>query len=100
MNKTYKGFFKYTQGLKQGDHFSPCLFILEQEVLSRTLHKEFNGVRVGSFSHPRGSPLVSHLLYANDIMVFTYGERRSLNKLLEILRLMSVGLVTPSISPL
>lgn len=33
----------------------------------------------------RGAPLISHLLYADELLVFTNGERRSLKMLLKTL---------------
>lgn len=85
MKCTYIGFFKPTQGLRQCDRLSSFLFILVQEVLSRMLYKAFGDGRIGKFSHPRGYPLVSHLIYTVNILVFTNGERQSLKKLLKTL---------------
>lgn len=84
MNGTYKGFFKPSRGLRQGDPLSPYLFIIMQEVLSRLLRKSFEERRIGYFSHPVGSPLVSHLFYADDLLVFANGEKRSLHRLINI----------------
>lgn len=98
MNCTYKSLFKSTQNLRQDDPFSLYLFILGQKVLSRMLHKDFDGGRVGSFSHSRGSALVYHLLYANDILVFMNSERHSLKKLLKTLESYDQNSFMPNMS--
>ncbi|XP_035546552.1 uncharacterized protein LOC118348611 [Juglans regia] len=76
MNGTLKGFFQSARGLRQGDPLSPYLFILMEEVLSRLLRSNFQDGRIGKFSHPIGAPLVSLLLYADDILIFTNGGKR------------------------
>ncbi|KAF5462658.1 hypothetical protein F2P56_018646, partial [Juglans regia] len=85
MNGTFKGFFQSAKGLRQGDPLSPYLFILMEEVLSRLLRSNFQDGRICKFSHPIGAPLVSHLLYADDILIFTNGGKRSINNLLHTL---------------
>ncbi|XP_035540358.1 uncharacterized protein LOC118344262 [Juglans regia] len=85
MNGTLKGFFQSARGLRQGDPLSPYLFILMEEVLSRLLRSNFQDGRIGKFSHPIGAPLVSHLLYADDILIFTNGGKRSITNLLHTL---------------
>lgn len=80
-----RGFFKSSKGLRQGDPLSPYLFILMEEVLSRLLRKQFEGGRIGKFSHLVGAPLISHLLYADDLLVFLNGEKISLKILVKTL---------------
>ncbi|KAF5468901.1 hypothetical protein F2P56_013012 [Juglans regia] len=70
MNGTYKGFFQPVRGLRQGDPLSPYLFIIMEDVLSLLLKKEFVDGQIRCFSHPVGAPLVSHLLYADDLLIF------------------------------
>lgn len=85
MNGTYKGFFKSTWGLRQGDPLSPYLFILMEEVLSQLLRRNFGEGRIQSFLHPLRAPLISHLLYADDLLFFVNGETRSIRRLMQIL---------------
>lgn len=66
---------------QQGDPLSLDLFILMEEVLSRLLYATFEGGRIGKFFHPRGYPLISHLLCADKLHVFTNGEQRSSQRL-------------------
>ncbi|TXG69366.1 hypothetical protein EZV62_004301 [Acer yangbiense] len=85
MNGAFKGFFQSTRGLRQGDPLSPFLFILMEEVLTRLLRKNFESGRIGRFYHPIGAPLVSHLLYADDILIFANGGKRSIRNLVKAL---------------
>lgn len=64
------------------DPLSPYLFILMEEVLSRMLKVDFEKGRIRKFVYPKGCPLISHLLYIDDLLVFTNGEHRSLKQLL------------------
>ncbi len=70
INGSPSGHFSPSRGLRQGDPLSPFLFILGSEVLSRLLH---NAENMGSF---KGFPLapvcpkVSHLLFADDLIIF------------------------------
>ncbi|VVA41364.1 PREDICTED: reverse mRNAase [Prunus dulcis] len=58
--------FQPTRGLRQGDPFSPYLFLIISEALSRNIMKciesgEIKGIRIA-----RGSPTLSHLFFADD----------------------------------
>ncbi|XP_060964925.1 uncharacterized protein LOC133033879 [Cannabis sativa] len=58
------------RGLRQGDPLSPYLFLLCNEVFSRFLYHEqqkgnLHGIRVA-----RNSPEISHLMFADDTIVF------------------------------
>lgn len=84
MNDTYKGFFKSARGLLQGDHLSLYLFILMEEVLTRLLKKGFEDGQIGQFFHPRSAPIISHLLYADDL-IFVNGGKGLVKALLRTL---------------
>lgn len=45
-----------------------------EEVLSRLLKEAFEDGHIGTFYHPRGAPLILHLLYMNDLLVFANGD--------------------------
>ncbi|XP_041001624.1 uncharacterized protein LOC121247322 [Juglans microcarpa x Juglans regia] len=76
MNGTVKGFFPGGRGLRQGDPLSPYLFIIQQEVLSRLIHRSVRENQFGLFSQARGMPIISLLMYADDVMVFSNGSQR------------------------
>lgn len=62
-------------------------FILVEELLSRLLKHNFENRKIVHFSHSRGAPLISHLLYANDVIVFTNGDHTSLKNIIDIFNL-------------
>lgn len=76
INGELAGFFEGKKGLRQGDSISPYLFIMLMEVLSRLLDKAESD---GSYSlHPLcSSPKLTHLLFADDLLVFSDGSRDS-----------------------
>jgi len=86
INGELAGFFEGMKGLRQGDCISPYLFIMVMEVLSRMLDK---GTEQGKFSaHPLClSPRLTHLAFADDLLVFSDGSHSSLLGISEILRL-------------
>ncbi|XP_042958232.1 uncharacterized protein LOC122293851 [Carya illinoinensis] len=87
MNGTSLGFFKGERGLRQGDPLSPYLFVIMQETLSRLLKNAFENGKIGKFSQARGTPFVSHLMYADDIIIFSNGGKKSMRGLMEVLNL-------------
>lgn len=70
INGHVAGYFKSGRGLKQGDPLSPCLFVLVADVLNKGIHKLISSGKVGSFSHPMHSPLISNLSFADDSIIF------------------------------
>lgn len=74
------GYFKGTKGLRQGDPLSPYLFVLCIEVFSQLLNSKYADGSIGH--HPNAvNPRISHLVFADDIMVFFDGERSSLQNI-------------------
>lgn len=78
MNATYKGCFKSHRGLRQGDPLTPYFLILMEDVLSRMLKKALKDTRVRKHFHPMGCASISHLLYADDMLLFVNGLEENL----------------------
>ncbi|XP_062014240.1 uncharacterized protein LOC133730715 [Rosa rugosa] len=76
------GFFSCSRGVRQGDPLSPLLFCLAEEVLSRGILRLVDMGHVQAISSPRAVKVHSHVLFADDIMVFCKGDKRSLLNLM------------------
>ena len=84
VNGASGGYFKSRQGLRQGDPLSPYLFVLAMEVFSSLLASRFD---LGYIAyHPNTSELqLSHLMFADDVMIFFDGGAASLHAISETL---------------
>ncbi|XP_042035137.1 uncharacterized protein LOC121781465 [Salvia splendens] len=78
---TATSFFKSTRGLWQGDPISPAIFVLAADYLSRLLDKLILGNKEMTFKATRGSIEISHLAYADDIIIFTQAAVNPLRRL-------------------
>lgn len=78
------GFFAGKRGLRQGDPVSPLLFVLMMEYLSRILNSMGN---LPDFRfHPMCKKLkLTHLIFADDLMIFCKGNMESVNRVMEAL---------------
>ncbi|KAG7587431.1 Endonuclease/exonuclease/phosphatase superfamily [Arabidopsis thaliana x Arabidopsis arenosa] len=84
VNGTTSGFFKSSRGLRQGDPLSPYLFVLVMEVFSKLLLSRFDAGYIKF--HPKTAELsISHLMFADDVMIFFYGSEFSLHGINEAL---------------
>ncbi|KAL0350199.1 UNVERIFIED_CONTAM: hypothetical protein Sradi_4169100 [Sesamum radiatum] len=85
LNGSLHGFFVGKKGLRQGDPMSPALFLLCMEYFSRhikrkTTDSDFN-------FHPKCEKLkITHLLFADDLMMFSRGDLPSVHILMECLQ--------------
>lgn len=77
------GFFQGKKGLRQGDPMSSYLFTLVMDILAKLLDREKVN---GSFiTHPKcQAPLITHLSFADDVLIFFYGAELSLQGILAI----------------
>ena len=73
INGSPSGYFRSSRGLRQGDPLSPYLFVIGMEALSCLLKRAvegnfISGCRFGG--RDGGEIVVSHLLYADDTIIF------------------------------
>ncbi|KAK4382235.1 hypothetical protein Sango_2891400 [Sesamum angolense] len=85
LNGEHAGFFHSTRGLRQGDPLSPALFVLAADYLSRGLERLFAAHPTMFYQAP-GLIRVSHLAYADDLMIFTTTCRQNMELLRDFLR--------------
>jgi hypothetical protein len=64
------GSFKPNRGIRQGDPLSPYLFIICAEVLSGLLSKSQQEGLIHGVAIATNAPPISHLLYADDCILF------------------------------
>ncbi|KAL9690876.1 hypothetical protein QQ045_011288 [Rhodiola kirilowii] len=86
INGSLEGYFKSSRGLRQGDPMSPYIFTLVMEVLSRILGQ----VRQSNefVFHPKCAGIsLSHLMFADDIIIFSKADLGSLMKIKDALSL-------------
>ncbi|KAJ9681592.1 hypothetical protein PVL29_017816 [Vitis rotundifolia] len=84
VNGVPAGFFSSSRGLRQGDPISPYLFVLGMEVLSALIRRVVDGGFIfGCRLRGRGGMEmnVSHLLFADDTIIFYEARKEHLTSL-------------------
>ncbi|VFQ76047.1 unnamed protein product [Cuscuta campestris] len=84
INGSPVGFFQMKRGVKQGDPLSPLLFLINSEGFTRMINLHMNSTYLGSYN-TGNHPLISHLAFADDLVVFLNGDTRNLKKFRRIL---------------
>ena len=81
INDSPVGFFPSSRGLRQGDPLSPYLFVIGMEALVCLINRvvEGNYLSGSKIADRRGEELViSHLLYAEDTLLFCEADKDQL----------------------
>ena len=84
INGSPAGFFRSSRGLRQGDPLSSYLFLFAMEALSQLLSSVRNEGFISSFKvggREREGLIVSHLLFANDTLIFCDADADQLHYL-------------------
>lgn len=83
VNGELAGLFKRERGLRQGCALSPYLFVISMNVLSKLLDKAALDRKIGF--HPKCKNLgLTHLSFADDLLVFTDGKVRSIDSIVAV----------------
>lgn len=85
VNGEPKGLIKPTRGIRQGDPLSLFLFLKCTEGLHSLISKAGIDVSIKGFSLCRSNPRLTHLLFADDSLLFCRANIHDCQKVLEIL---------------
>ncbi|XP_074289594.1 uncharacterized protein LOC141614747 [Silene latifolia] len=77
--------FKPSRGIRQGDPLSPYLFILCAEVMSSLIRQAVEAGSIHGIRVATNAPVVSHLLFADDSILFVKANQLEANRVKGIL---------------
>ncbi|GLT55618.1 hypothetical protein SLA2020_287230 [Shorea laevis] len=87
VNGSLSNEFLPSRGIRQGDPISPYIFILCMEYLSLLIEKECQQGSWTPIKASRRGPLFSHILFADDILLFSKATNLSTNAIKNTLEL-------------
>ncbi|GAU20604.1 hypothetical protein TSUD_33400 [Trifolium subterraneum] len=76
--------FKPTHGLRQGEPLSPYLFIICMEKLSIAINNVVTQKNWDPINLTKQGPSLSHLLFADDVLLFTKAKNSQINFITEL----------------
>ena len=91
INGAPRGFIKPTRGIRRGDPLSPFLFLLCTEGLHDLLTQSALRGDIHDFSLSRMSPSLTHLLFADDNLLFFRSNVKECHKVMEVLQINETG---------
>ena len=85
-NGTPNGFFSCSRGVRQGDPLSPLLFDIAEDFLSRFITANVECGAIQGMQWKRGCLFPSHLLFADDVLLFCRGSKKNMETLNHIFK--------------
>lgn len=92
VNGSPKDFFKAQRGLREGDPLSHFLFVIVGEALSRMFSKALEANLISGFRPSLGGPLVTHLHFADDTIIFFEAKKEEIRNVKVIMHCFEVVL--------
>lgn len=81
LNGSPYGHFSPSRGLHQGDPLSSLLFLLCSEILYRIIIREEAAGQIRGIKIGKRSPVISHLFFADDLLLFAKASIRDAHAL-------------------
>lgn len=78
VNGALTKWFSPSRGIRQGDPLSPYIFILFMDMLSRLIHEAWDGGEWRAFGIGKRKTPITHLFFADGLIVFGECERETL----------------------
>lgn len=85
INGSKTQFFTPTRGIRQGDPLSPYLFIMCMEMLSRSISCSVDYLQWKPIRLSKNGPDISHLFFADDIILFSKITMKSYHDIIDVL---------------
>lgn len=85
INGESKGLIKSSRGLRQSDHLSPYLFLICTKGLIALLARAAAEKKITGVQISQGAPIINHLLFANNSILFCKVEMREKQHILNLL---------------
>lgn len=76
-----------SRGLRQGDPLSPHLFLFIQEAFSQLITRAIGEAKITGIQPRRLCPSISHLLFANETLIFMQASCQAAQNLKAVLNL-------------
>ncbi|KAJ6850840.1 uncharacterized protein M6B38_261440 [Iris pallida] len=77
-------FFQSFRGIRQGDPLSLLLFVIAAKSLSCNLQAVVLHRQFIPFTFPRRGPVITHLAYADDTLIFSSGNIKSIELIMKV----------------
>jgi len=86
INGAQHGYFNCNRGVRQGEPLSPLLFCIAEDVLSISISLLVEQGKISLINSSRYHNIPSHIMYADDIMIFCKGKISSVEALIDLFR--------------
>ncbi|KAL4277807.1 hypothetical protein GQ457_03G030430 [Hibiscus cannabinus] len=77
--------FRLSRGLRQGDLLSHFLFLFISNIFSWIIEKHVDSSQLDGFKIKNRCPLLSHLMFADDCLMFSTADQRNCETILKVL---------------